>query len=635
MQSNCNGKSAKGWRYGLVAVCLVAAALPVLPLFIARPFYIDWINHVWEISYFEHELRFHLTFPTFLHGAQAAGNPSPTFYGYLFYPLLAVFSLAFGADGALRISCAVLIAGTTVAYYLYFKTFTRLRILALPLAVTATSSVYQLTNLYSRSAITEFFAHEMILFALPMMLLGLRGGRTSFACISLGSAMLCGAMGVHPITFYLTTMFVGPIIAVHVLTSVWHNRKLLVAILVNLLLSILVLAPWLTCVLNFQGGLAISHERHLSYFPATIDSWFSKIMPFSLDVRVLSDGIFLTSTPFLEAPLNLAAALLLVLVVARPAEGRRFSFGIASAFFVALMMLLLATSLPPPASVSSASSFPYVSNVDEGVSVIHDWLMPIQFPYRLSNTFHALAVAFLLVGLNWRAWPRHPMPETGLTIVRDGVLLVAFAVSFLGVSAKTVEVFGEFLIFPSTQAVALQRDDKVARSKLDLQKVPFFYSYAEFIGIVTDPHAYPEVFYGLGGFAMNGTYSVRGEVPSDRILLTATFGPDLGNRAEVAIRCPEKCVVQTNIEPNRLLVLIANGAAIPSQSIFEHDGRIYLLFDAGDYVVDITARYSLLYSFAFGRWLWLVWLAVSSAALAWMWLREKVRSHTPAHERWR
>ena len=68
------------------ASCIVSVflLLELIPLLIPKPFYVDWVNHVWTLEYYTDYLRQHWSFPPTINVEQAFGNPMPLFYGILF-----------------------------------------------------------------------------------------------------------------------------------------------------------------------------------------------------------------------------------------------------------------------------------------------------------------------------------------------------------------------------------------------------------------------------------------------------------------------------------------------------------------------------------------------------------------------
>ena len=92
--------------YGIAFLIIIFPLFPLLPGFIRTDgFYIDWWNHLWMTNYFglyfEHNFDFPFVINTTNFGG--IGNPTPLFYGYLFYPTFGMLSSLLNADIALRL----------------------------------------------------------------------------------------------------------------------------------------------------------------------------------------------------------------------------------------------------------------------------------------------------------------------------------------------------------------------------------------------------------------------------------------------------------------------------------------------------------------------------------------------------
>jgi len=199
--------------------CMLAAflLLELVPLLVPKPFYVDWVNHVWVLEYYTQYLREHWTFPPTINVEQSFGNTMPLFYGIFFYPLLAFASLLTGADLALRLCFAVLLMAPVGACYVLYQSLLKNTVLAIYLSISTNFSIYQLTNLYSRGALTEFFAYQLILLGTLISYHALLNRtKISDALFAFGFACFVFAMGAHPVTLYLFCIFVCPIIIIYI-----------------------------------------------------------------------------------------------------------------------------------------------------------------------------------------------------------------------------------------------------------------------------------------------------------------------------------------------------------------------------------------------------------------------------------
>src|SRR5262249_8039191 len=145
-------------------------ALAALPLAFSPIFQLDWANHVWYAAYVSHALSTQWTVPTFVNAPGFVGNPVLTFYGAPLYVALAPFVALFGAERGMRVAAAVALAVPALTLARLFLSLGTSRLAAGCLTICLSVSVYQLTNLYTRSAMTEFFAYQLVLLGAILLL---------------------------------------------------------------------------------------------------------------------------------------------------------------------------------------------------------------------------------------------------------------------------------------------------------------------------------------------------------------------------------------------------------------------------------------------------------------------------------
>ncbi len=102
------------------------------------------------------------------------GNPSPLFYGYLFYPVFGWLSFVLNADMALRLSFFVLWLMQFFTLYKVFIQQTANRLITLTITALCLWTIYPLTNIYNRSALTEAYATGLFAVIFCCLLLLLR-----------------------------------------------------------------------------------------------------------------------------------------------------------------------------------------------------------------------------------------------------------------------------------------------------------------------------------------------------------------------------------------------------------------------------------------------------------------------------
>ena len=89
------------------------------------------------------------------------GNPFPLFYGYLFYPVFGWISSLLNADLSLRLPFFVLWFLQFIALYNVFIQQTANRLITLTITALSLWTIYPLTNIYNRSALTEAYATSL------------------------------------------------------------------------------------------------------------------------------------------------------------------------------------------------------------------------------------------------------------------------------------------------------------------------------------------------------------------------------------------------------------------------------------------------------------------------------------------
>ena len=277
-------------------------------------------------------------------------------------------------------------------------------VLVLYVTILTNFSVYQLTNIYSRGALTEFIAYQLILLGVSLIYYSiLYKNKISNSILALGFLSLIFALGAHPVTFYTFTIFVLPIIFIYT----FFNRSKFVNfsklnIFLMMLIGVIILLPWFFSVLQYKNEFRISTTDHFArkiyYFPDTIDSLLAKFGFFYIDKRVNEDGLFSTPTPFLNAPLPLISIALsfFFFYCALTSEKLKLLKYLCPALFI--IMILIIGIIPPDAGqVGLWTGTAYVSG---DFSLIHRILSPIQFAYRLSGTISLCFVVMTIFSVH-------------------------------------------------------------------------------------------------------------------------------------------------------------------------------------------------------------------------------------------
>ncbi|MCL4416939.1 MAG: hypothetical protein M1365_09625, partial [Actinobacteria bacterium] len=177
-------------------------------------FYFDWYNHLWLIGYFGEYFRQHMEMPTVINSIQYVNVTYNIFYGYLFYPLVGLFSSFLGANLAVRFFALILYLIQYIAVFSLIKRISNNHWVGMAIACLSVWAVYPLTNLYNRSALTEIFAVTCLTIALCLWIHSLFVSDL-FQKISMRicfATALVMAMGFHPITALYGGSFISIVI---------------------------------------------------------------------------------------------------------------------------------------------------------------------------------------------------------------------------------------------------------------------------------------------------------------------------------------------------------------------------------------------------------------------------------------
>jgi len=304
---------------GAIVVCAIPCAL----LFDVRNiFYVDWINHLWSLEYFGEYLKSQHRFPAVFNTDPVIGIPVPIFYAYGFYSIAAVMAAVTDSAWTLRsIVAAIFLTQFVVVYRsLALRSGPSM---AFASAAIVTWAIYPLTNLYNRSAITEFVAVALLtccLASFVSLILDLDQGHPPLRRSLAPGLFYAVAAVTHPLTAIFGALLISLIgfVALTVSRSLW----LAAYGAANALMIGLILSPWLYANAVFAGAMQVSEaqfNRHafqvMGFFPDSIDSIWSRLSPAPLDSRSLIQGSMNVSTPYLDAQIMVPLCLVCLLSV--------------------------------------------------------------------------------------------------------------------------------------------------------------------------------------------------------------------------------------------------------------------------------------------------------------------------------
>ena len=141
----------------IITGLLASLFASVLLLDLRSVFAVDWNNHLWLIEYFGESIK-HWTIPDMINTQQLVGMPVTLFYSQKFYALAGMLSAFLGSAVAVRIMVFTVFL---LQFFQVYRAATKVgstRNISICIAVIMTWAIYPLTNLYNRSALTEFFA---------------------------------------------------------------------------------------------------------------------------------------------------------------------------------------------------------------------------------------------------------------------------------------------------------------------------------------------------------------------------------------------------------------------------------------------------------------------------------------------
>lgn len=601
------------WRVSLptivAALCVAVALVPLFPL--RTIFAIDWINHLWAIEYFGEYLLRNAAVPDVINTEQLVGAPLTTFYGSKFYGVAGAISAVLGAAVTVRLlACAVLL----LQFWQVHRAMILLgaeRSVAIVTAVLTTWAIYPLTNLYNRSALTEFFAVAFLTCSLASLL-----------CIVLNrkldrqSAVLCGFMFAvaamtHPLTAAFGALLLSVIGGIGVAFAEGAHRLRLVAFgVVNALLIGIVMSPWLFVLWIFRDRLPIAdpatnsrYFRDQGFFPDNVDNIWSRLSPMPLDLRSITRGIEGISTPYLDAqvsvPLLLLGAVLAVAAMQQPGKpgepGTRIALGVGlSAILMAVLVLVLSVR-------------PSISGWFGGLFDI------LQFPYRLTAYVNLFMLA-AIIALGALAAARGKQLGTPLICCLTASLALAAA----GVAMKLVHAnaIATQLAPGQTLAVARALETGFGTEDPTVAWIPQPFRSTDHLNRL------PTTLYGSASYTTEFTLPPADRTLTRRYVAFRTMqGQDFGRVPPIVLDLAEPTIVVTNVQPFAWNVLALDGAAIPraetmvvdieARGAWGSDHRLAVIVPAGRH--ELTVRFAASRAWSvldFVSWVcFLLWLA--------------------------
>ncbi|WP_171470941.1 hypothetical protein [Frigoriglobus tundricola] len=421
----------------------VAAAAPVLVLWDTDcGMGTDYTVHAWMIAYQGEAWKADRAFPPVFNSEGQVGTPLPVFYGGALYKVAGLLSAAWGCHVAVRLLALL----SLIALYAVVRHTVRVfgvgEAFSVATACATCWATYPLTNLYSRTAIPEFFAGAMLICSCCLWVqFFFRPGPGVRWHAALAAGLFWAlAASTHPITGMLSVPVLGLIYAAHWWVPVVQRPGAVrrhAALFVAGLLACLVMSPWLYAYRRLGAELAIAPRpavapvtvEGLQYFglPTRTAVWV-RLFPMPLDYNQMTPGAPPLGTLHLEtqASLPLLALAGVALAGAFRAVGpdlrpRLVLVGAAvGAFGLGVFVLSVSPEVEGalPAGLRGA-------------------LSKIQFAYRLVATVNTVALIGLLLALVFRP-ATGPSPGGAPWAGPPVALAVVFTLLVCGLSQKAM-----------------------------------------------------------------------------------------------------------------------------------------------------------------------------------------------------
>ncbi len=532
----------------------------LIPFMIYQFFYVDYVNHTWEIAYYADFFKNNGRFPIVINTTDIVGIAYPQFYGYLFYQVMGFLTFIVGST-----TIAYVLSSTiafTLIFFLYSEIFvhilgkigidTRYRY-AMMISFLIICNPYILTNLYSRNAITEYYALLCMYLAVGSWILSLfkkpaimKLGLWSFSAFS-ATFML----GTHPITaewggvmcicMILVTM---PI----VFKQVWCKKILLAAAVFEAALIIAAVSPWLYVTINNLSRLSINEGTGIvaDIAPYLDSNYLTRLLPFPMDARSLMSGLRDVSTPYLDLQINMPLAILYTasciwIVCSKKAAAKEK--GVAGILFLLSIMML----------VCSATKSPFL------LSILCKVFRHIQFSYRLIAYVDLFAVFGCCYNL--------------FVLVRSGSFGDCEK-NFAVILIVCVTLGGHNYLIQMVHAQA-------TANQIVVEKEP-----------VT---SLPGTFYGLNAYCDHCIPS-RDETPPNELMEVKIPVSLDGLTKRTEFDTDKKIFVSTNIQSARYNKVYLDGSRLHEDEIVGYGGKLAFYVESGHHFIDYAVEFPFVFS---------------------------------------
>lgn len=336
----------------------------LLPLLMYSHFYVDWENHYWIIRYYAEYFSIHHRFPLIINTFDCVGICYPQYYGYLFYQMMGLVTWVTG-----NVKATYFIVSLTlyiIIFILFFLVFQKVlsrrqedmylktKTASILICVTILCNTYIHTNLYSRNAMTEYYAVLFLYVTIGAYVLSVLTTDVGHSILlwTVSALGIVLAIGSHPITAEIGGVLFGLIILVTfptVIRKCKSRPKIVPVIIMDIILVVLAVSPWVYITLSniayldvAQGTITLGLEGK----PFEDSSYLVRLLTFPSDKRTLARGLE-TSTPNLDMQINMPIVFVFcgsLICVMRNRSVQRKSKVAAMGVMIVFLVMLIATS---------------------------------------------------------------------------------------------------------------------------------------------------------------------------------------------------------------------------------------------------------------------------------------------------
>lgn len=550
-------KSKKGtWLNILIA--LGVSVFPLIPLFIYKFFYVDWLNNLWVIQYYARFFKANNEMPFVINTSNIlVGMTNPLYYGYLYYQTMGIIAIIVG--NARRAVILILLLLSFFMYLLYFKLFRKILnttyssesssfidTLCFIIPAIMLWSTYLITKIYDDGARTETNAILLlyILVGLWIHVLLADDGSKRIAIISCFSFILFVFIGTHPITTEIggTLLFIFVVCTIPTLLKTSKNRiGMLVFGGTLLTLVLLAISPWfyititnaITTNLGGAGTLEVNNKRWIS-------NVVNRLMIVPFDFEAVKGGISVIS-PYMTLQINVPLLIMHLLLFVLVVKNKKINH--ASKIRSSIIMLV-------------AAFFFACCSMDSFQELVRVVFYSIQFNFRLIS----YTDMFIAAGL---AYDLYLIIKSG-ELVRHKKLIWTFLVISMTISAHNV-------ITQWTYAYALSDN---------------------YVGDIYSSDA-PDNFYWLNDYADISTKIISKEelnLPMEDVYFS--LDDSNVNVATENFDNIDRCIVSTNVSVSPYNTLLLDGEPVEHEDIFRLKDTDYTC----SFVVETSGSHTLSYT---------------------------------------